>query len=267
MNNIEIINSIIESYIGKKRDPYSTTIGSINNQECGNHRGLYYIYPEVNFYFGISSKKNATIISRHEKHKAKLDVNFKKLYGPDNKKKEPQIQFPKGWQEGICKYIIEGIEEIPQYFKKTSDGYVEPINVDFSLKHLLDINKIEVVIWNLKEYSSHTIEAIEEEVIETIFPFCNTETSKLRNKLSKMFLETVKIIKKNHDYDELLNECFTLFEDKILNNEGPPISTKNIHRLNFSRQYFIDEQDKYNHLLRDIFIDWCQIVESNNEII
>ena len=54
---------------------------------------------------------------------------------------------------------------------QTSDGYVEPINVDFPLKHLLDINKIEVVIWNLKEYLPHTIEAIEEEVIETIFPF------------------------------------------------------------------------------------------------
>ena len=75
----------------------------------------------------------------------------------------------------------------------------------------------------------------------------------------------MELIKKNNDYDELLNECFTLFKHKILNNEGPPISTKNIHRLNFSKQFFIDEQDKYNHVLRDIFIDWCQIVESNNQ--
>ena len=53
MNNLELINSIIERHIKKKCSPYSTTEGSINNNECGNHRGLYYIYPEVNFYFGL----------------------------------------------------------------------------------------------------------------------------------------------------------------------------------------------------------------------
>ena len=30
-------------------------------------------------------------------------------------------------------------------------------------------------------------------------------------------------------------------------------------------EYFIYKQDKYNHVLKDIFIEWCQIVESNNE--
>ena len=55
------------------------------------------------------------------------------------------------------------------------------------------------------------------------------------------------------------------FQNKILNNEGPIVSKKNIYRLNFVRQYFIDVQDKYNHVLRDILIEWCQIVESNNE--
>lgn len=265
MNNLDTINSIIKNHVKHKCDPYSTTEGAINNEECGNHRGLYYIYPELNFYFGLSSKKNGTIIDRHETHRAKLDVNINKLYGPARKKKEPAIQFPKGWQEGICKYIIDGVDNIPQYFKKIDDGYVEPIYCDFSVKHLIDVNKIPVIIWNLNDYPPQIIEAIEDEVIGTIYPYCNTETSNLRNKLNKIFLETEKIITNNHNYDELLNECFTFFQNKILNNEGPIISKKNIYRLNFARQYFNDVQDKYNHVLRDILIEWCQIVESNNE--
>ena len=57
MNNLDTINNIIKNHVKNKCDPYSTTEGSINNKECGNHRGLYYIYPELNFYFGLSSKK------------------------------------------------------------------------------------------------------------------------------------------------------------------------------------------------------------------
>ena len=265
MNNLDTINSIIKNHIKHKCDSYSTTEGAINNEECGNHRGLYYIYPELNFYFGLAKDKKATIIKRNEKHRAKLDVNLKKLYGPPIKKKQPTITFPKGWQEGICKYIIDGVDNIPQYFKKIDDGCVEPIYWDFSVKHLIDVDKIEVIVWNLDKYPPETIQAIEDEVIETIYPYCNTETSILRNKLNKIFLEAEKIITNNHNYDELLNECFTFFQNKILNNEGPIVSKKNIYRLNFVRQYFINVQDKYNHVLRDIFIEWCQIVESNNE--
>ncbi len=87
MNNLELINSIVERHIKKKCSPHSTTEGSINNNECGNHRGLYYIYPEVNFYFGLAKSKNATIIDRHKKHRAKLDVDLKRLYGHSSKKK------------------------------------------------------------------------------------------------------------------------------------------------------------------------------------
>lgn len=141
---------------------------------------------------------------------------------------------------------------------------MEPINIDFSLKHLVDINKIEVVIWNLKEYSPQTIEAIEDQVIETIYPFCNTETSNLRNKLNKLFSETENIIKIHNRYDKKLETCFSYFQKIILEGTSSDKSTKPFYKLKYAREYFVDVKDKYHNLLRDIFIDWCQIVESNN---
>lgn len=261
MNNLDRINKIIEKYTKKKCDPYSTTEGAINNAECGNHRGLYYIYPELNFYFGLAKDKKATIIKRHEKHRAKLDVNLKKLYGPPIKKKQPEITFPKGWQEGICKYIIDGIDNIPQYFKKTSDGYVEPICRDFSVKHLIDVDKIQVIIWNLNEYPPEIIKAIEDEVIETIYPYCNQETSNLRNKLNKLFLETDNIIKKYDIYDKKLQIFSACFQKGILNNEGKKISQKIINKKRYTRQYFIENRNKYSRVLSDLFNEWDTIIK------
>ena len=264
MNNLELINSIIERHIKKKCSPYSTTEGSINNNECGNHRGLYYIYPEVNFYFGLAKSKNATIIDRHKKHRAKLDVDLKRLYGPSSKKKQPAITFPKGWQEGICKYIIDEVDEIPKYYEKLENGYIEHSNLFFPVKHLINVNQIRVVVWNLHEYSSEKIKAIEDEVIKTIYPYCNDETYKLRQKLRRLFLKVEKITTYIQDYNELLAKCFTFFQKEILNNVDLIVSGKNFYKLKFAKRYFVDNQDKYNHLLQDIFLEWYKIVESNN---
>ena len=65
-------------------EPYSTTEGAINRQQVGNHRGLYYIYPEKNFYFGKAATN--TVVNRHMTHRPKLDVDLSKLYGPAKEK-------------------------------------------------------------------------------------------------------------------------------------------------------------------------------------
>ena len=59
-------------------EPYLTTEGAINRREVGNHRGLYYIYPEVNFYFGKAATN--TVHNRHKTHRPKLDVDLAALY-------------------------------------------------------------------------------------------------------------------------------------------------------------------------------------------
>ena len=61
-------------------EPYLTTEGAINRSEVGNHRGLYYIYPEKNFYFGKAATN--TVINRHQTHRPKLDCDLATLYGP-----------------------------------------------------------------------------------------------------------------------------------------------------------------------------------------
>ena len=47
----DTIKSIFDSLNIDWVEPYVTTEGAINRKEVGNHTGLYFIYPEVNFLF------------------------------------------------------------------------------------------------------------------------------------------------------------------------------------------------------------------------
>ena len=164
-------------------EPYSTTEGAINRGEVGNHRGLYYIYPEVNFYFGKAATN--TVINRHMTHRPKLDVDLAKLYSTPVEKVEPKWMFPEGWKEGVCKYIIEGVEEIPSHYVKIGKKRVAPGVLDFPVKHKVDIDSLEVLVWNLDHLTAEQISEIEETVIPTIWPYCNNETYRKRKREKK----------------------------------------------------------------------------------
>lgn len=161
-------------------EPYSTTEGAINRNEVGNHRGLYYIYPEVNFYFGKAATN--TVINRHQTHRPKLDVNLKELYSTPVEKAEPKWQFPEGWKEGVCKYIIEGVNEIPSHWIKIRKGRVAPGVLDFPVKHRVNVDTLTVMVWNLDHLTAEQISEIEEAVIPAIWPYCNNETYRKRKK-------------------------------------------------------------------------------------
>lgn len=164
-------------------EPYSTTEGSINRGEVGNHRGLYYIYPEVNFYFGKAATN--TIINRHQTHRPKLDVDLATLYSTPVEKVEPKWQFPEGWKEGVCKYIIEGVEEIPSHYIKIGKKRVAPGVLNFPVKHKVDVDNLTVLVWNLDNLTAEQISEIEKAVIPKIWPYCNNETYKMRLKERK----------------------------------------------------------------------------------
>jgi hypothetical protein len=165
-------------------EPYHTTEGAINRKEVGNHTGLYYIYPEKNFYFGKATKDN-TVIERHKTHRAKLDVNLAGLYSTPVEKAEAKWQFPEGWKEGVCKYLIEGVEEIPSHFVKIGKKRVAPGVLDFPVTHVVDIDTLPVVVWNLDHLTHEQISQIEEAVIPAIWPYCNSETYRKRKKEKK----------------------------------------------------------------------------------
>ena len=76
MNNLELINSIIERHIKKNVvhiQPQKVQLTIMNAVITED----FIILSKVNFYFGLAKSKNATIIDRHKKHRAKLDVDLK----------------------------------------------------------------------------------------------------------------------------------------------------------------------------------------------
>jgi len=161
-------------------EPYATTEGAINRSEVGNHRGLYYIYPEKNFYFGKAATN--TVINRHMTHRPKLDCDLAALYGPAVEKVEPRWQFPEGFKEGVCKYLLEGVDSIPSHYVKIGKKRVAPGVLDFPVKHKVDVDSLEVLVWNLDHLTSEQISQIEEAVIPAIWPYCNNETYRKRKR-------------------------------------------------------------------------------------
>jgi len=166
-------------------EPYATTEGAINRRETGNHTGLYYIYPEKNFYFGKSGK-SGTVFARHKTHRAKLDVDLAGLYNGTHERPEPRWIFPAGWKEAVCKYIIEDCDHIPDHFERIPhpDGstkrWYRPGVTDFSVKHKVDVDSLSVLVWNLDHLDYSQISKIEDEVITTIWPYANVETHRKR---------------------------------------------------------------------------------------
>ena len=164
-------------------EPYLTTEGAINRKEAGNHRGLYYIYPEENFYFGKAASN--TVHNRHKTHRPKLDVDLAALYSTPVEKKEPKWIFPEGWKEAVRKYIIEDTGPIPDHYNKTDKGTVVPGVLAHPVKHKVDVDTLPVLVWDLEHLTPAAISSIEDEIIVTIWPYANDETYKKRKRESK----------------------------------------------------------------------------------
>jgi len=161
-------------------EPYATTEGDINRKSTGDHRGLYWIYPEVNLYFGKAATN--TVHNRHKTHRAKLDVDLAALYSTPKEKKEPKWVFPQGWKAAVRKFIIEDTGEIPSHWTKTERGTVVPGVLNFPVKHKVDIDTLPVLVWELEHLTAQQIASLEDAVIPAIDPYANTETHKKRLK-------------------------------------------------------------------------------------
>lgn len=161
-------------------EPYATTEGAINRKQAGMHRGLYWIYPEVNMYVGKAATNSVHL--RHKTHRAKLDVDLAGLYSTPREKKEPKWVFPQGWKAAVRKFIIEDTGEIPSHYTKTDRGTVVPGVLDFPVKHKVDIDTLPVLVWDLEHLTAKQISAIEDALIESVEPYANTETHRKRLK-------------------------------------------------------------------------------------
>lgn len=179
-NKLKIIKSVFEKQGHQYIDPYTTTHGSIFDGKCGNHKGLYYFY-ENNFYFGLAATGN--IIKRHKTHRPKLNVDYRKLYGPLKRKKGVVYTFPKGWREGVRKFIIEDKGIIPNSFIRISKDKIKPGVMDYPITHKVNVKNLKLLVWNLDHYTKKEIENLESEIIEKIEPYCNDETCIKRNSI------------------------------------------------------------------------------------
>lgn len=177
---IDMIKKVFASHGVDWVEPYATTEGAINRKETGNHRGLYWIYPEVNFYFGKAATN--TVYNRHKTHRPKLDVDLATLYSTPKEKKEPKWTFPEGWKEAVCKFIIEDCDCIPAHAVKTDRGTVVPGVLNFPVKHKVNVDTLTVLVWDLEHLTAKQISAIEDDVIVSIWPYANTETYRKRLK-------------------------------------------------------------------------------------
>ena len=168
LERLTAIKSIFNQHDIEWVEPFETTLGAINNKEVDTKfRGLYYFY-ENNFYVGIASR--GKIKDRHDTHRPKFDVDLKSLW-------RSSWAFSEAWQEGVRKYIIEDTGDIP--FKKRPkgtdvNGYYPEVN--FPVKHKVDVEKIKVLIWNLDHLKPWQIKMLETFIIYTIWPYCNDET-------------------------------------------------------------------------------------------
>jgi len=180
LDNLQMIQSAFEAEGVAWVEPYATTEGAINRKESGMHRGLYYIYPEVNFYFGKAATN--TVHNRHKTHRPKLDVDLAALYSTPKEKKEPKWIFPEGWKEAVRRYIIEDSGEIPDHYVKTDRNTVVPGVLNFPVKHKVDVDTLPVLVWDLDHCTPAQISAIEDRIIETIWPYANVETYRKRLK-------------------------------------------------------------------------------------
>ena len=181
--NLEIIRQAFLAENQAWVEPYMTTEGEINRRESGMHRGLYWIYPQVNFYFGKAATN--TVHLRHKTHRPKLDVDLAQLYSTPKEKKAPKWIFPEGWKEAVIKYIVEDVDHIPNHYQRTNRGTVVPGVLSFPVSHRVDVDRLPVLLWNLDHLTAEEISRIEDRVIPTLWPYANDETYRKRLKLRR----------------------------------------------------------------------------------
>ena len=182
----------------------NVTVNDIISKKAGNHRGLYWLDPERNFYFGTSDSLTATIIQRFCTHYMKLKVDLRALYGGDgvSSKKEAGDKFPEGWKEGVSHVYLEGRPTIPSHYISVNEGgeptyrknhkwtngkgvKVIPGVLDFPVTYKVDVNKLPVYIWNLNHLTPEQIRNLEKCIIRMLEPYCNKETYRKRTKMQK----------------------------------------------------------------------------------
>lgn len=183
---LDLIKKVFQKY-NIEYETIHTTVGEIARGEVGNFRGFYWIWPDVNFYFGIAASITANVTNRFKTHLMKLRVALAEMYGPLKEKKQPKKTYPINWIDGVLTFIIEAIEPFPEWYVKTDRGTVLPGQFDFKFKHKVDPDTLPVTVFKVsQDVPPQDIKDAETEIIELMEPYANDETYRKRQKIGKI---------------------------------------------------------------------------------
>ena len=177
-NQVSIISRAFTANNVDYIDPVYVVVLDLHTGKAGKHRGLYFISPEMNLYFGKASGANASIHARFQPHYSKLKVALKKFsqYIP-----KAAWSFPAGWREGIRRFILDPTSILPE----PNSPNFDPTSFEPKFKNGINIDSMPVAIWDLSYLSPKQISDIEKHVLRgSLQPFCNTETHRARNAIS-----------------------------------------------------------------------------------
>lgn len=182
----DTILEVFEKY-GIEFEEVDTTVGEIARGDVGKFRGFYWIWPENNFYFGISQSYTATVLNRFKTHLMKLRVALEEMYGPPKEKKQPGKTYPEGWKDAVMTHVIETREAFPEWYIKTDRGTVLPGQFDFNFEHKVDPDTLPVTVFKVsQDVPPQDIKDAETEIIDIMEPYANDETYRKRQKIGKI---------------------------------------------------------------------------------
>ena len=170
-------------------EPYHTTVADILNGNHGNHTGHYLIGD--NYYFG-RAVGSQSVKARFRPHYAKLNARFDWLFAaqflPTEEcrtkihRSSAHWKMGEGWKDLHRDILIDNCPEFPTYFRKTERGY-EAGDFYFPARPNIDIDSLEVQVWDLSHLDEDTIKRLEKEIIRQILPYANAETHRWRRKM------------------------------------------------------------------------------------
>jgi hypothetical protein len=183
-DNLALIRSVFEELGYTWVEPSSSTTGQLAAGEHGLHKGLYWIWPEENFYFGKAATQHVT--KRHQSHMMKLKADLPALYGPPVEKVQFGSAYPDGWREGVAKYLLENdIDMVPPMWVRLGPKLMAPANLDFVPIHKRSVDDIPCLVWDLDTWTAADIGRVEKAINRQLLSYCNTEAHIIRRKERK----------------------------------------------------------------------------------
>ena len=188
INMLELIKQVYTRQGVEWVEPYATTVAGIHYGKDGRHKGHYWIGD--NYYFG-RAKGSMKVKDRFRPHYAKLNARFDWLFAAQFlsedecrakvHKSSGHWKIGDGWLALHKDILIDNCPPFPEYFRKTSQGY-EAGDFYFPAKPKVDIDSMQVLVWDLRHLADAQIASLEKEIIRTVWPYANSDTHDKRVK-------------------------------------------------------------------------------------